>query len=209
MPRSANGGRPSPTRAWPARSSTGSPSGPTSSRPEPPRTGSGPAMERGRRDRQRPDQQPDRRSTNRSGVGPVLMITVGPNGLVIPTREIHLRAIDKVRYSDATAETFTPVRASIRLAPPFDADLSPVPPLAAGGASLCATAARPIVPSERRCGGVRQAPYTPTSWPRLRATAMVRLTAYLGGDASVLSLTRPSTRRRRSGNGFCRPRESS
>src|SRR5450759_5763414 len=135
---------------------------------------------------------------------------VGGSGEVMRGhQEIHLRAIDTVCYSDATAETFTPVRASIRLAPPFDADLSPVPPLAAGGASLCATAARPIVPSERRCGGVRQAPYTPTSWPRLRATAMVRLTAYLGGDASVLSLTMPSTRRHRSGNGFCRPRDCS
>jgi hypothetical protein len=74
-PSPRRGARRSRTRAWRARSSTGSPSGPTSSRPGHRRTACGPARQGGRADRQRPDQQPVR--GHPIGPGGTRLITVG------------------------------------------------------------------------------------------------------------------------------------
>ena len=83
---SPSGARPSATRGWPVPSSIGSSSGPRSSRPARPPTASAPCSRSERRHRQQPDHRPDRGSLNRSEAEPVLMITVGPNGLSFPHR---------------------------------------------------------------------------------------------------------------------------
>ncbi len=134
-----------PTRASLARSSTGSPSGPTSLRPGPPRTGSGPARASGRRDRQRPDQQPDRRSRNRSGVGPVLAITSPESGA---SSGCHTQA--PPRHSLENALVLTTAAADGRNPPPSVGRVMCGAPTASGGSAAGSSTGQGIG-AKKRC----------------------------------------------------------